>query len=79
MFPLLDQNGTLTAMSSNNAVTLDLLTESHKWYSEGANQDDVVERLRLRTVPPGYKIHSWTELRYTTVGFYSCTFIIAYM
>ena len=47
MFPLcftLDQNGTLTAMSPNNTVSLELPAEIHKWYSEGAKQDDVVER-----------------------------------
>ena len=64
MFPLNDtlgNNETLTAVLPNNAVSLELLSEIQKWYSEGANQDDVVERLRLRTVPPGYKIHDWTE------------------
>lgn len=63
-FPLddtLGNNGTLAAMLPNNAVSLELLAEIQKWYLEGANQDDVVERLRLRTVPPGYKIHNWTE------------------
>ncbi|XP_065917202.1 uncharacterized protein [Dysidea avara] len=35
--------------------------ETKIWYSEGATTDDVIERLRLRTVPSGYAIHSWTE------------------
>ena len=48
-------------MLPNNAVFLELLAEIQKWYSEGANQDDVVERLRLIAMPPGYKIHNWTE------------------
>ena len=47
MFPMcftLDYNGTLIAMSPNNAVSLELLAEIHKWYSEGTKQDDAVER-----------------------------------
>ena len=46
-FPLcfpLDHNGTLTTMSTNNAVSLVLLVEIHKWYSESAKQDDAEER-----------------------------------
>lgn len=43
----------------------ELLAEIHKWYSEGADQDDVVERLRLRTMPSGYKIHTWREVHYS--------------
>ena len=47
MFPMcftLDQIGTLTTMSPNNAASLDLLVEIRKWYSEGTKQDDAVER-----------------------------------
>ena len=32
----LDQNGPLTTMSPNNAVSLEFLAEIHKWYLEGA-------------------------------------------
>ena len=31
-------------MSPNNAVSLDFLAKIHKWQSEGAKQDDAVER-----------------------------------
>ena len=47
MFPLcfiLDQNGTLTTMPPKNTVSLELLAEIRKWYSESAKQDDAVER-----------------------------------
>ena len=43
------------------AVSPVLIAEIQKWYSNGAEEDDVIERLRLRTVPPGYKIHTWIE------------------
>ena len=81
MFPLdntLGNNGTLTPVLPNNAVSLQLLAEIQKWYSEGANQDDVVERLRLRTVPPGYKIHNWIEGTYTAVDCDYCTLVVVH-
>ena len=43
------------------AVSPVLIAEIQKWYSNGAEEDDVIERLKLRTVPPGYKIHNWIE------------------
>ena len=55
------EDGNITAVLSNPAVTVGLLSEIKSWYAEGATVNDVVERLRLRTVPCGYTIHSWTE------------------
>ena len=48
----------------NHAVSCELLTDLRKGNLEGATLDDAIERLRLRTVPPGYTIHTystWTE------------------
>ena len=55
------KNGNITAVLLNPAVTLDLLSEINSWHEEGATVNDVVECLRLRTVPLGYTIHSWIE------------------
>ena len=55
------KDGTVTTLESNTAISTELLSEIKKWYTEGATNDDVIERLRLRTVPPGYPIHSWIE------------------
>ena len=55
------EDGNITAVLSNPAVTVGLLSEIKSWYAEVATVNDVVERLRLRTVPCGYTIHSWTE------------------
>ena len=53
-------NGIFTARVPNNAVSQDLLAALiHGWITAGASMDDVVERLRLRTVPTGYAIHNW--------------------
>ena len=57
----LGENGTLVTTLPYEAVSPVLLTEIQKWYSDGADEDDVIERLRLRTVPPGFKIHNWIE------------------
>ena len=38
---------TLTAVLSYDEVSPVLLAEIQKWYSEGADQDDVTKRLRL--------------------------------
>ena len=61
MLFILGENGTVTALLPHHAVSPELLSELSKWNSEGASLNDVVERLRLRTVPPGYEIHTWIE------------------
>ena len=57
----LGENGAVTALLPNHAVSCELLTDLRKWNLEGATLDDAIERLRLRTVPPGYTIHTWME------------------
>lgn len=61
VFHIDNKDGIITAVLSNPAITPGLLSEIKSWYEEGATVDDVVERLRLRMVPPGYTIHSWIE------------------
>ena len=56
----------------NPAVSSPLLQEVYQWTKECATIDDVIERLRLRTVPSEYvgTIHTWidgmTAFRLTT-------------
>lgn len=33
--------------------------EIFQWTEAGAAEDDVIERLRLRTVPPGFTPYLW--------------------
>ena len=54
-------NGHLVAQSPNPAVPYSLLAEIWKWMNEKASLEDVVVRLRPRTVPNGYKYHTWKE------------------
>ena len=56
-----NKEGNISAALHNPAISGELLGEIDSWYTQGATIDDVIERLRLRTVPPGYTIHSWIE------------------
>jgi len=53
--------GVVTARIHNDAVHIDLLNQIYGWVTAGATQDDIIERLRLKTVPTGYNIHTWTQ------------------
>ena len=58
-----DRCGRITASVCNPAVSSELLLEVYQWSTEGTKLDDIIERLRLRTVPRNYvqTIHTWTE------------------
>ena len=59
-----DIDSKLTAHVPNPAVHADLLGIVHGWITAGATIDDVIERLRLQTIPMGYTIHTLTEGTY---------------
>ena len=42
-------------------VSLDLLKEMVSWKRDGASNVDVIDRLRLRCVPPGYTPKPWNQ------------------
>ena len=52
-------DGSVVAKVPNVAVSSKLLEEMLVWNKEGAAIDDVIIRLRQRTVPTGYAIHNW--------------------
>lgn len=58
------KSDTMEAKLFNPAVSTLLLKEIQHWIDEGATMSDVIERLRLRTVPPGYPIHTWETSMY---------------
>ena len=62
LYGIVERDG-VVARVRNPAVNSELLQEVYKWNMEGATMDDVIERLRLRTVPSKYtgSIHSWTD------------------
>lgn len=46
-------------MRENPAIPQQLLLEILLWKLEGAMDVDVIARLRERSVPQGYKFHTW--------------------
>ena len=60
-------DGTVVAEHQSAAVPTSLLREILEWRSQGATMEDVVNRLRFRTVPPGYHPHTWHPGWYTPV------------
>ena len=51
----------------NPTVDSDLLEKVHTWIRAGIILDDIIERLRLQTVPTGYTVHAWTEGTFTRI------------
>lgn len=62
-------NGGVVAAVSNPAVSRELLLQILDWKNEGSTMNDVLARLRQRTVPPGYSFHT----RVPGTGTYTCT------
>ena len=54
-----EKNGNIKAKVPNPAVDSNLLCEILSWNREDISVDDIIERLRVRTVPIGYTPHSW--------------------
>lgn len=54
-------DGIVKAVVHNPAVSTLLIDEIYEWMEEGCTMDDVVTRLRARTVPRGYEFHTWIK------------------
>ena len=52
-------DGTVQAKLPNPAVSTHLLMDIMQWKEEGAKEDDIIVRLRPRTVPSGYTPTNW--------------------
>ena len=57
-------NGDITAEIPSDAVSKSLLLEIEEWMKEGAKYDDIICRLRPKTVPPGYPYSTWISGMY---------------
>lgn len=54
--------GTSTGWSAqlpNPAVPAELISEIGSWIDENCSHVDIITRLRQRTVPEGYVVHTW--------------------
>lgn len=52
-------DGTVVAECANPAVSNTLLQEIARWKKQGICMEDIVDRLRPRTVPAGYSFLPW--------------------
>ena len=49
----------MTAEVPNPAVSHDILKQIWKWKQESCSEEDVIVKLRIKTVPAGYEYHMW--------------------
>ena len=54
-------DGTISSMRPVPHVSSFLLEQILTWRAEGCSDEDVVTRLRLRTVPVGYTPKAWID------------------
>ena len=59
MFDVVKPNGSVEPLVANSAVSSTLLMTILSWLTENCSMDDIIVRLRQRTVPSGYTIHTW--------------------
>ena len=52
-------SGAIVAAQPTDFVNVALLKEIEAWKMEGCSDNDIVQRLRIRTVPRGYSPTSW--------------------
>ena len=62
-------DGTVVAEIKTAAVSSALIEEIHSWRQAGATSLDVIDRLRLRCVPPGFSPEPWMPgILYTLIS-----------
>ena len=56
---IVSADGRMCGRKKNPAVPQELLAAIYSWMREGAHYVDIITRFRPKTVPNGYKPHSW--------------------
>lgn len=56
---IVNSDGQVVGEVANPAVSTALLLEISLWKRQGVEWSDILSRLRLRTVPPGYTYSPW--------------------
>lgn len=64
----------MTAKLPSNCVSQDILRKIVSWRKAGASTIDVVDRLRIQCVPPGYIPKPWNSSMIVYFS-YDCTII----
>lgn len=54
------KDGQVQAVKNNPAVPTEVLAEIFEWKQSGVDDNDIIQRLRLKTVPTGYTPCPWT-------------------
>lgn len=57
----MSDDGSIHAVTQNPAVPISTQKDFLNWKRTGLCDEDVVDRLRPRTVPAGYPYHKWTQ------------------
>ena len=66
----------MVAEKPNPAVPLDVLQSIYLWLSHDVTFDDIIDRLRPRTVPSGYTYSNWKTGTYNYNSIMLLTIII---
>lgn len=56
-----EEQSVLVAEDNTSMVPTEVLQEILNWRKDGISLDDIISRLRSRTVPSGYPIHTWKD------------------
>lgn len=73
-------NSLITCLKPSPFVSAQLLCEIHIWKEVlGLTWEDIISRLRPRTVPSGYKFHSWIPGNTSCTYFCECSNIYLYL
>ena len=57
----MEKDGKVTAKVKNPAVTEEVLKSVYSWMMEGTIREDIIIRLRQKTVPSGNSYHYWSQ------------------
>ena len=52
-------DGSVTAEQPNDAISEETLQMILDWKRSGLEMNNIIDRLRSKTIPPGYPIHPW--------------------
>jgi len=68
---------TLVTQDTKSPVPQEVICEIAALMKDGISLEDIVSRLRSRTVPNGYPVHPWREGVFKGIIIYICTLIIS--
>ena len=58
---IVELNGILSAKLANDGISKEVLEMIYSWKKAGANNNDIIDRLRVQCLPPGYTPKPWNS------------------